>query len=243
MRTRHLVTLGAALGLLAGAGAPASAQSLYGPGGLFLHPTASVPPMGKLTPSIIVLPQHNPAVDSTRTWLTASVDYGLLPDLEIGATYLKVAGWDKDASLGGFAKWRFQREGLVKPALAAGFTYLGGGDVDTRVAFLAASKGFGAGKLASVRGHLGLQYADRVDGIRKNDLLPYAGIELGLTTRLAVTAEARPRGTGEFGTPLALTLQYRPNEDVTLAFTWANNGMSDRPMLGFGAGWSLGTRR
>ena len=30
--------------------APASAQSLYGPGGLFLHPSASVPEKGKLTP-------------------------------------------------------------------------------------------------------------------------------------------------------------------------------------------------
>src|SRR5205807_9167769 len=45
-----------------------SAQSLYGPGGLFLLPTASLPEKGQLTPAVLVLPQHSPTDGKTRTW-------------------------------------------------------------------------------------------------------------------------------------------------------------------------------
>lgn len=225
------------------AGAPARAQSLYGPGGLFLHPSASVPPWGQATPSVLVLPQHNSVANSTRTWISGSVNYGLLPDVEITGTYLKVAGWGRSASLGGSAKWRIQREGLIQPAIAVGGTYLGGGGVDTRTLFVAAQKGFGAGGLGRLKLHLGLQYADLLDGDDRSGLQPFAGVELGLASRLTFIAEARPRGKNELGTPLALTLSYRAAENWNLALTWANNGMSDEPMFGFGAGFSLGTRR
>jgi hypothetical protein len=227
----------------AAAAAPASAQSLYGPGGLFLHPTASVPPKGQLTPGILVLPQHNPAFDSTRTWISASLDYGLFDDLEIGATWLKVAGWQRDPSAGGFIKYRFLRETEARPALAVGFTQLGGGDVNTRVGFLAARKQFRTGQRHPLTAHVGLEYADEVDGISRHEWRPYAGLEVGLGRRLSFIAEGRPRMRAEFGTPLALTLAYQPSERWRLALTWANNGLSDRPMFGFGAGLSLGSRR
>jgi hypothetical protein len=222
--------------------APASAQSLYGPGGLFLHPTASVPPKGQLSPSLLVLPQHNPDARSTRTWLSASLDYGLLENLEIGATYLKVAGWDRDASAGGFFKYRLLQETASRPAVAVGFTGLSGGDVDARIGFLALRKQLSAGR-HPVTAHLGVQYVDEVDELPKNELQPYAGVEVGLSSRLTFIAEGRPRMKGEFGTPLALTLSYAVASNWKLAITWANNGWSDEPRFGIGAGFSLGSRK
>jgi hypothetical protein len=223
--------------------APSSAQSLYGPGGLFLHPTASVPPRGQFTPSVLVLPQHNPVAGATRVWVSGAVDYGLLDDLEIGVVALKVTNWDRDPSFGGFAKYRFLRETAARPALAAGFTGLTGGDVNTRIGFLAAQKRFNPTGRFPVTGHLGVQYADVVDGVPKRQFQPFAGVELGLTSRLSFIAEGRPRMRGEFGTPLALTLAYQVTPAWRLAVTWANNGLSDRPMFGFGAGFSLGSRK
>jgi hypothetical protein len=221
---------------------PASAQSLYGPGGLFLHPTASLPPKGQLTPSLLLLPQHDPEDHVTRTWISGSLDYGLLRDLEIGGTVLKVTAWNRDPSGGGYFKYRFLRESATRPAMAFGFTGLGGGDVDTRIAFLALKKGFGAAGRHPITAHLGVQYADVVDGFSKHEFQPYAGVELGLTSRLSFIAEGRPRMSQEFGTPLALTLSYRVSRRWHLAVTWANNGRSDEPRFGFGAGLSLGSR-
>lgn len=236
---RLLAILSLTLGLVA----PASAQSLYGPGGLFLFPTASLPPQGQVTPGILVLPQHNPAFNSTRTWLSGSVDYGLTDKLEIGATVVKVGGWQRDASAGGFFKYRLLEEGPRQPALALGFTQLAGGDVNTRVGFLALKKSWAAGNGRPLIGHLGVQYADEMDGIARHEWQPYLGIEYGVTARLSLIAEGRPRMRAEFGTPIALTVAYQVSEDWRLALTWANNGLSDTPKFGFGAGISLGSRR
>lgn len=221
---------------------PAAAQSLYGPGGLFLHPTASLPPKGRLTPGLLLLPQHNPEAGSTRTWISGSVDYGLTDDFELGATVVKVAGWDRDPSAGGYFKYRLMRESLTRPAVAVGYTHLDGGHVDTRIAFLALRKQFGIGSRRLLVAHLGVQYADIVDGISRNQFQPYAGLELGITSRVSFIVEARPRLEHDFGTPLALTLAYRPSENWRLAITWANNGLSDEPRFGFGAGLTLGSR-
>jgi hypothetical protein len=228
--------------LAVGLMAPASAQSLYGPEGLFLHPTASVPPAGRLTPGFLVLPQYNPEVKETRTWLSGFLDYGVTDDLEIGFAAVKVFDWERDASFGGFAKYRLVRETTTRPAFAVGFTGLGGGDVDTRIAFAAARKQFGIGQNRFLVVHAGVQYVVLVDGNERDEFEPFAGVELGLTTRLSFIVEGRPRQRHDFGTPLALTLAYRVSDRWRLAVSWANNGLSDQPMFGFGAGLSLGSR-
>src|SRR5438067_12740626 len=189
---------------VAGAGR-ASAQSLYGPGGLFLLPTASLPEKGQLTPAVLLLPQRSPLDGHTRTWESASLDYGAARDLEIGATVLKITT-KEGAPEGRFAKYRFLRESANRPAVAAGFTWLGFGAADSRVAFLALRKQLAGGKGAAhaVIAHLGVQYADILDGVRREEFQPYGGMEIGLLPRLEFVGEARRPGKGDFRTPFAL---------------------------------------
>jgi hypothetical protein len=240
--------------LLLGAAGSAGAQSLYGPGGLFLHPTASMPARGQLTPAVLVLPQHHPVADQTRTWVSVSAAYGATDDLEVGATYLKVANWDREGSGGGFARYRFLRETSSRPAAAVGFTYLGFGDVNARTAFMAFQKQVnlptsGSGKEDEAEEprhpvilHLGALYIQELDGFSHHQWEPYGGVEVGVAPRLRFIAEGRPRGNAEFGTPLALTLAYQYGASGRLALTWANNGLSDDPRFGFGAGFAVGGR-
>ncbi|MCC2671276.1 MAG: Exopolysaccharide biosynthesis protein YbjH [Armatimonadetes bacterium] len=237
--TMRALILGALLLL---SGAPVSAQTLYGPGGLFLHPTASFPEPGKVTPAILVLPQYNPSAKSTRTWISGSVDYGLSRDLEVGATIVKVSGWDRDPSTGGYIKYRLLQETARRPAVALGYTQLGGGDVNARVGFLALKKQVSQGA-HPVTTHLGVMFVDEVDSITHHRWEPYAGIEVGLASKLSLLAEGRARTEHDLGTPLALTRVYKPSKDWKLAFTWANAGHSSHPLFGFGAGISLGSRR
>jgi hypothetical protein len=245
MRVATAILLGA--GLLAWPWAKVGAQSLYGPGGLILHPTAALPEKGQLSPGVLVLPQHNPVVDETRIWISGSLDYGATRDLEIGATVLKITNWPGHAaSAGGFAKYRLLRETRSLPAVAAGFTVLGFGGADSRAAFMAFRKQVYGGKPGAAHAvilHAGLQYADLLDGITREELQPYGGVEIGLARRLTLTAEGRPSGKADFGTPLALALIYRYGTGGRLALTWANNGRSDSPRLGFGAGFGIGSSR
>ena len=83
---------------------------------------------------------------------------------------------------------------------------------------------------------------DEADGIGRHEFQPYGGLELGITSQVSFIIEGRPRMNAEFGTPLALTLAYKPSKNWRLAVTWANNGLSDEPMFGFGAGLTLGSR-
>jgi len=232
-----------ALALLAAGLGRAGAQSLYGPGGLFLLPTASVPEKGQLTPGVLLLPQHSPVDGKTRTWESASLDYGATRDLEIGAAGLKIAGRGA-ASAGGFAKYRFLRETSARPAMAVGFSILGFGSANTQIGFLAFRKQLvgGKGNPHPVTAHLGVQYAGFLDGIRRDEFQPYGGMEIGLLPRLEFVGEARRGGRGDFATPFALTLVYRYGAAGRLALTWANNGRSSSPRFGIGAGISIGSR-
>jgi len=228
---------------LAGLVTHASAQSLYGPGGLFLLPTASLPPKGQITPAVLVLPQHNPQDGVTRTWESASVDYGATRSLEIGATVLKITTRESPSE-GGFAKYRFLDETASRPAVAVGLTMLGFGNADTRIGFLAMRKQLRGGKGTPhpVIAHLGVQYVDIQDGILREEFQPYGGVEIGILPRLEFIGEAARPIKAEFATPFALTLAYRYSSGGRLALTWANNGRSSSPRFGVGAGISIGSR-
>src|SRR5438552_1258896 len=105
-------------GLLECPVASARAQSLYGPGGLFLHPTADVPPKGQLTAGALVLTQRippTPGFHQIPTWGSVSLDYGLTRDVEIGVTSLAIT--DFAPSYGGSFKYRFLHESRSRPAM------------------------------------------------------------------------------------------------------------------------------
>jgi len=232
------------LGLLGFAVAGAQAQSLYGPGGLFLHPTADIPPRGQATLGAIVLPQKIPPTDGLHThptWGTISLDYGLTEDIEIGATNLMIT--DFSPSWGGFFKYRFLREDKSRPAMAAGFTYTGSGGCDTRAGFVAARKQLTQNSSHPIIGHIGLQYIDILAGLDYDQFEPYGGFEYGLAPRWIVIAEARPRGKGDFKVSTALSLSYSYGKGNRLVATWANTGQSTQPRIGFGVGFTIGTRR
>jgi hypothetical protein len=249
MRLTRALLMGIGLSVCALPGA--GAQSLYGPGGLVLHPAATVPPRGQLTPAILVLPQDVPlpGPKGTHTWISGSLDYGLADDVEIGVTTLNITDWPvPETSVGGYAKWRFLRESGMRPAAAAGFTMTGFGGTNTRQAFLAVRKQIlgRQGKAPSAHPvflNAGMLYDSIRDGIPRDDVLPYAGIEIGVARRLMLIAEGRPPGTADLGTPVAVSLAYQYGRAGRLVVTWANNGMSSSPRLGIGAGLGIGSQR
>lgn len=231
-------------GLLALPGVSARAQSLYGPGGLFLHPAAVLPPEGQLTVGGLILTQRipsTPGLHETPTWGSVSLDYGVTRDVEAGITSLAIT--DFEPSYGGFAKYRFLHETPSRPAAAVGFSILGFGDNNTRTGFLALRKQLNSGASHPIIGHLGVQYIDILAGIPYKQWLPHVGVELGLTQRLTLIAEARPRGKGDLKTASALSLSYGYGHGGRVVLSWVNTGQSTQSRFGFGVGYAIGGRR
>ena len=242
---RRVLYLGWTMMLLLGGAASVRAQSVYGPGGLFVNPTANMPPVGQVEPSTLVLTEQTPYSPTSSyrqtTWISNAVDYGFSRRLEIGAASVLItnAPGFGNPSVGGYGKYLLVDEGVARPATAVGVTYLGAGQTGFREGFVALRKKVPASPFVA---HAGVKYVDLEDGFAKHDFEPYAGAEIRLLRGWSLAAEGRPRLNFENGTPLALTLVHNSRSGYQVAFTWANNGPSRTPQFGFGVGLAIGSR-
>jgi hypothetical protein len=257
MRSTPLFTAAAILVATLAVGGAVSAQSIYGPGGLFLNPTADFPPKGQLTPAILRIPQASGpnGLDARRTWYSYSLDYGLTEKLEVGAVYLKIAPGGgqthdfQDASIGGFAKYRIL-DGSVggRPDVAVGGSFLTGGDANARVAFAALRFTPRLDLRYPAHLHLGVLYANQLNKFQRHNTLPYVGVDLGLSDTLIFFAEVRARATKPAGAadvkpPSAVGLVWQPSRSLKIVVAYADNGWSDSHKISVGIGHLIGGRR
>ena len=241
---RRVVLMLLWVSLFGGLGAGARAQSLYGPGGLFLNPTADVPPKGQLTAGLIVLEQRIPSTPGLHefpVWVSGSLDYGVTPDVEIGFTSLGIT--DFETSFGGSFKYRILRESAKYPAVAAGFGITGYGGSDSQLGFVALRKQVSQSASHPVVAHLGLQYISMLAGLEYHQFLPYGGVEVGLARRWTFIGEVRPRGKGDFKTSTGVSVAYDYGHGGRLVLTYSNTGQSTQSRFGFGVGYGIGGRR
>jgi hypothetical protein len=236
--------------LVTSAAPQAHAQSIYGPGGLFLNPSADLPEKGQITPAVLVMPQRLQQ-GGRLTWSSYSLDYGLSDKWEIGTTYLKVnpgSGEFKNGSAGLYAKYKVLAEvPRRRPALAVGGNFLEAGDSEARTAFAAlrfSPTRPGAKHPAAL--HLGAMYIDKLDGIKYREWAPFAGAELSLTDHLSTFAEVRPRLTPQNGATKgtfanrSLGLVWKPIQHFKFILVYGSNGWNDKSsQLGFGIGYAL----
>jgi hypothetical protein len=251
-QTARFALLAAAASLMLAGGA--RAQSIYGPGGLFLNPTADFPARGQITPSVLVIPQASgpSALGGKRTWYSYSLDYGVTERIEIGVTHLKVAPGGtgfKDGSTGGSVKYKLV-EGRPgnRPDVAIGAGFLTGGDVNASVQFVAlrfTPKGMAKHPMHL---HLGAFYANVLNQFQRRNLVPYAGVDYQLSDSLILFGEMRARSTrpeaaADVKPPSAIGLVWQPSSAIKVALAYANNGWSDSHKLAFGVGYRIGIRR
>jgi len=229
----------------------AHAQSIYGPGGLLLNPTADVPPKGKITPAVLVMPQKLWGTDHFQSWTSYDVDYGVTDRLEAGLTVLSITPDNGNPSTGGYLKYLVARENEKAPAIAIGGSDVSGGGADSSSLFVAIRKTLLSDRCAHpAHLHLGLSYFDKLDGLTHNHAEPFAGVDWGLTRRLAAFGEARAalpvrNGDTDGTNPArAFGLVWTPNNSYKVAVGFANNGWNrGAPTFTIGVGYSIGGGR
>jgi hypothetical protein len=244
----------AALGTTLGTGGVAWGQSLYGPGGLFLFPTANFPARGEASSAIIAIPQESARLGGRRTWVSTSLAYGLSDRWEVTLTRVKVNPGRSpfvDGSNGGSAKYRLAK-GVPggRPDVAVGAGFLAGGDAGTQVGFLAlrfSPERELPGRTAHL--HVGLFYANELSGVKRDDVAPYGGLDVSVTRNVIAFAEARAAmgsqsaGVAELRPARAFGLLWRPARNIRLVLAMANDGLGTGFKPSVGAGYNIGIRR
>lgn len=234
--------------------------SIYGPGGLLINPTADMPEKGSIAPSALGMKQDGPgALGGRRTVANYGLTYGLSDNIELGINHLRLnptGGAKADPSNGASLKVRVLR-GKVDgcPDVVVGGNFLSGGDLDGQTAFLAARFATKINDGEATRSntanlHVGLMYANDLWGLRRRDLVPYAGVDIPLAKRLRAFAEIRQRmgidgaiGTPDVRAPRAAGLVWEPSGGLKIFLGVANNGQSRSTGPSIGIGYTINTRR
>jgi len=198
------------------------AQSAYGPGGLFLIPSALTPPAGSVGIGSMAGFQDMWAAPSPHEHLLVSsnVAYSTSDRLQVGMTNIVMRDVTHSPSWGPFAKLRLNDETKRGPALAISAVWIPIGHWRTEAVSLSASKSFTLTATAKGHVHVGAMHARWLNGIstrwhpyaprdgaeptaiqlqyfdpkrRVVKQAPFAGIDLALGSYVTITAEARYR--------------------------------------------------
>jgi hypothetical protein len=219
---------------------------VYGPSGLFLHPTGYLPPDRRPTWGATYFTQTRatPTGETTVDWVPVFVDQRLGERVEGGLVYLHQRALSQSLeSYGGFAKYQLSAEQPRRPALAVAVDYMSG-DLRTASAYLVASKQFGTGE-RPIRAHVGYVVTRRSDlqgpagRFHETDNAPFAGIELFLTPELRLVGEIEAKMEFYTEAPMSIGLMWSPSPNVGLGIGWLNTGRSTESRFFIGVGYKI----
>lgn len=215
------------------------AQTAYGPGGLFIHPTALVRPAKSIGLNVSWFEQKVPHKPLT-SWLPVSVIAGVGGKAEVGAVYVHRLDLSSNASSGGaFAKYQFVSDTERSPAVAVAASYLGG-TIQLSSVSLVASHRFGTNPRA-LAGHLGAQWAQRADiPHTKDDAGFFAGLEAPLSDRVSLVAEYGTRFHFDYKERSALGVVWHGPKGYQVGIGAVNVGRSGDHRFFIGVGFPLG---
>jgi hypothetical protein len=217
---------------------------IYGPSGLFLHPTGYLLPGRRPLWGVTYFTQRGAigAGRETVTWVPVFVDQRLGKRWEGGLVFLhqRASGQDR-TSYGGFAKYQLGAEQRRRPAIALAVDDLSG-DLRSASGYLIASKQLVPGPRA-IRAHLGYVVTRRDDltgpmgRFHQTDSAPFAGIELFFSPTLELVGEIEARMRFYERAPMSVGLTWHPSRRIGLGIGWLNTGRSTTPRFFIGIGY------
>jgi hypothetical protein len=217
----------------------ARAQTGYGPGGLFIHPTALTPPKGSalLNASYFTLK----ADDDTSTWIPVSVTYSPTDASQIGALYVGQPG--EKNSWGAFGKYQLMRDTLATPAVSIVGSYLNGDIQQSSVAGVV-SHDFRVLGRSLVMVHAGVQWARRADiADAQSDVSFFAGGQLPLKGGWYLVGEAGTKFKFDRRPATALGFMWHGPLGTVVGIGWVNEGRSEDNRFFVGVGYRIGGNR
>lgn len=207
------------------------------PTGMFINPTAEVPPAGTLTPQACWLNQD--LKSGTLNGYVAFVSYTFATKTEIGPSfkYVDPPAGDSLTAPGGFVRQLLLDERGMVPALAVGATFLEDSDdkLTRRSAFASISKTITPeGAAMPVHIHVGGKWV-KVPG--DDDASVYGGVDIDVTNSLKLVAETAGKTFGDTEVPFAIGIQYSFQEKLGISLAAINAGGAENVGIYFGIGY------
>jgi hypothetical protein len=229
--------------LLFGLVRPARAQTVYGPGGLFVHPSAFVPARRGLGLNVSYFSQTSPG---RRTeWVPISLTVPVASRAQVGALHVQrrtTAGY-RDSN-GVFAKYQITPDRTSAPAFAVAASYLNG-DVDQSSVSGVFSHNFvlrGERTVAAV--HLGVQWVRRADiADPQEDTGVFVGVEVPLGNGWRLVGETGEKLRFNREAASAYGVMWSGPSGVSVGVGYVNAGRGDDNRFFVGVGYTLGGGR
>ena len=216
------------------------AQTVYGPGGLFIHPTTFMPERGDIDLNVSYFTQQIPPLRETE-WLPVSLTYGLAGRAELGALYVhRRAGARQGDSGGAFAKYQILADSSHTPAFALAGSWISG-DVKLASVSGVASHLFRSRGQPVLTVHAGVQWARRADIVTpEEDTGVFAGLEAPFSRQLSLVGEIGTRFRFDHSQTSAIGCMWTPSRQVRIGVSYINVGRSSENRFMVGVGYRLG---
>jgi len=246
----------------------AGAQSAYGPGGLFMIPSAYTSPEGQANLGMMgskegMWAPHGP---HEHLWLSTAVAYGATDRLQVGFTQIAFRDANAKPTWGAFAKYQLRPESGNRPAIAVSGVWLPVWHWRTEAVSLSASKTIRLSDTASAHIHVGALHTRWFQGI-KTDHHPYApteghpdspfydksrpivrqvpfvGVDVGVGKWVKLTAEGRTRLISDHpdAIPAKVGIIFTLPGNGRLGFAWGSSGLDSENSLTIGVGYNIST--
>ena len=217
----------------------ARAQTVYGPGGLFVHPSAFTPQLG-IRANLSWFTQERNGLESQ--WIPASVIYSADGRTEFGALHVSRRASGKERSSGGFfGRYQFRKESVLGPGIAVVGSYLGGDVQQSSVSAV------GSWRVPAARGlavHSGFQWVRRADlPDTQSDLSRFIALDVPLGRGLRLVGELGSRLKFHRKEASAIGLMWSDHRGFSLGAGFVNTGRSDSARPFIGAGYTIGGNR
>lgn len=243
-------------------------QSAYGPGGLFMIPSAYTSPEGQANLGMMggregMWAPHGP---HEHFWLSTALAYGATDRLQVGFTHILIQDADAKPTWGVFGKYQLRPEKGNRPAIALSGVWLPVWHWRTEAVALSASKSFRFSDSVTAHLHAGALHARFFNGI-KTDLHPYAplaghspsslydpsrpivrqvpfgGVDISLGKWVKITAEGRMRIIADHpeAIPAKVGVLFTLPGNGRLGFAWGSNGLDSESSLTIGVGYNIST--
>ena len=218
--------------------APVRAQTVYGPGGLFVHPTASAPQAG-LQANLSWFTQESNGARSR--WVPASVTYSPDGRIQYGGLFVSRRAAGRERSSGGaFAKYQVIRQSVLSPGIAVSGSYLGGDVQQSSLSVV------GSGRIpaTTLTVHSGLQWTRRADlPVSRDGFSRFVAVEASLGKGLRLVAESGSRFNFQREPASAYGVMWSSPGGYQLGIGWVNTGRSGSHRLFIGAGITVAGNR
>ena len=208
------------------------AQTVYGPGGLFIHPTAFLPEQRSPQINLSWFTQEANGVESR--WVPASLTFFPNKRAQLGGLFVSRRLRGAERTSGGlFAKYQLQEGGVLTPTLAVSGSYLGG---DVQQSSLSAVGSWRIPGLRGITGHSGYQWVRRADlPVSRDDLSSFLGVEVPIGPGFRLVGEMGSRMKFDRKAAAAVGVMWSGSR-LSLGVGFVNTGRSDslHPFIGAG---------